>query len=315
MCSGCSTNRGASSGGPSSSSRPNSTSETCAPTCRLVSLTVVRNATQTHVTGAKNWACVKKDTDDVIVEATTTPNNNDAEWSQINWSGDTGSAVPDHPNQRLLSRSTSQRYHVEAELGGVRDHVDVWILWASVTILTSGTTPANAVQYGARYDGTENLGAQSYDGGNSAVGKVVPVATILPAGVNAVVQAGWSFEREKMRHDFEDGVKDASRWDTAWQNDTSDASFQRLTPDTDDKIYDRDAPNISNFGQSDSYERYDNFRQWVEWDGTRCSDYAGWYWKARWKVDQSPQVTLKEVNSGEISPLPSETDHVYSPPP
>lgn len=294
------------------SEKPDETKSKC-PSCKLAYLKVIQNATQTNVTGNKNWACVKKNTDDVVVQATTIPNTEDC-WKKINWSGDSGNAVPGKPNQRKLSRAAAKHYHVEAELGGVKDHVDVWVIWATVTNLTSGTTPANAVQYGARYDGTENLGAQSYDDGNSAVGKVVPVATISPTGVNVVVQAGWSFEREKMRRDFEDGVKDVSRWDTAWQNDTSDASFQRIIPDANDKIYDRDAPNISNFGQTDSYERYDNFREWVEWNGTRCSDYAGWYWKARWKADQSPKVTLKEVSSGEIAPLPSEADNFYSPP-
>lgn len=281
---------------------------------KLVKITVIQNATQTNVTGAKNWACVKKATDDVIVQATTNPNSEDA-WKQIKWSGDSGAEVPGKPNQRKLSRANSKKFHVKAELGGVKDDLYVWILWADVTVLTSSTTPANAVQFGASYDGTENLGAISYDSGKQARGKVVPVGTITPVGVNAVVKGGWSFERQKLRRDFKDGVKIPSRWDMSWQPDTSLARFQKLIPDANDKIYDRDAPNIANFGQVDSYERYDNFRQWVEWDGTRCSNYAGWYFKARWKKDQAPQVTLKEVDSGEISPLPTETDNHYPAPP
>jgi hypothetical protein len=284
----------------------------CPLECKLVSITVIRNATQTNVTGAKNWAAVKKSSDEVVVEATTTPNT-EACWKAIAWSGDSGVAG-DAPNQRKLSRATSKKLHIEASLGGVTDSQDIWILWATVANLTSGTTPANAVQYGARYDGTENLGARSYDSGNAAVGKVVPVATITPAGVNAVVKSGWAFKREKMRHDFQDGAKDASRWDTSWQDDTSAASLQNLTPDANDKIYDRDAPNIADFGVKDSYERNDNFREWVEWNGDRCADNAGWYWKARWKKDQTPQVTLKEVASGQIA-LPAEADHFYPVPP
>ncbi|MEO7595173.1 MAG: hypothetical protein ABI134_28405, partial [Byssovorax sp.] len=138
------------------------------PLCKLVSIKVVSNATQTNVTGAKNWACVKKASDDVIVEATTTPND-DATWKQITWSGDTGSAVPGKANQRKLSRATSKKLHIEAALGGVTDSLEVWILWAQVTILTSGTTPANAVNYGARYDGTESLGAKNFDGDTKTV--------------------------------------------------------------------------------------------------------------------------------------------------
>jgi len=145
------------------------------PKPRLVRLTVIRNATQNNVTGAKNWAAIKKATDDVIVEATTTPNNNKEEWQQITWSGDSGTAVSGKPNQRKLSRTTSKKYHVEAELGGVKDNVYVWVLWATVTINTSGTTPPNAVQFGPLFDGTENLGAISYDSGRQARGKVAPV--------------------------------------------------------------------------------------------------------------------------------------------
>lgn len=81
----------------------------------LNSLTVIRNATQTNVTGAKNWATVKQSTGDVIVKVTTTPNTSDA-WKMITWSGDTGSAVPGHLNQRSLSRAASQKLHVEAAL-------------------------------------------------------------------------------------------------------------------------------------------------------------------------------------------------------
>jgi len=92
------------SGAATPSNRPTGA---CPPACKLVSLKVVRNATQTNVKGAKNWACVKKNTDDVIVEATTVPNTDDC-WKKINWSGDTGDAVPGRPNQRKLSRATRE---------------------------------------------------------------------------------------------------------------------------------------------------------------------------------------------------------------
>lgn len=275
--------------------------------CKLVSITIVQNATQTNVTGPKNWATVKKSTDDVIVEATTNPNTPDA-WNQINWSGDSGTAVPGKPNQRKLSRATSKKYHVEAELGGVTDHVDVWVIWATVTILTSGTTPANAVQFGSRYDQTEKLGAKAYDNGKKAVGKVVPVAQITPKGVHNVVKSGWGFKREMKGHVWVDGVRltsDPRFWTTNWVDDTSDIAFQNLIPDADDKIYDRDAPNIAGFGTTDS-EIYYNFRQWVEWNNERCSDNASWYWKGRWKKSANPQVTLKEVDTGNIT-LPNKS--------
>jgi hypothetical protein len=290
--------------GPSGSNTPKSCKKDCPESCKLVSLTVIKNATQTNVTGAKNWAAIKKSTDEVIVQATTTPNT-EACWQKINWSGDSGDAVPGKPNQRKLSRSASKKFHVQAELGGVSDSVDVWILWATVKINTTGTTPANAVQNGADEDGTENLGARSFDNGKQAVGKVVPEAKITPAGVHNVVKSGWEFKRERMSHDWNDGAKasegegETDYWNTTWVDDTSYAQWLKLTPDNDDKIYDNDSPNISAFGNTDA-ETYNNFRQWIKWAGDDCSDKAEWYWQGRWKKSANPQVTLKDVGTGNI---------------
>ena len=41
-----------------------------------------------------------------------------------------------------------------------------------------------------------------------------------------------------------------------------------------------------------------DFRQWLEWEGRPCSNYASWYFQARWK-DQ--RVTLKDVDQGAIT--------------
>ena len=158
------------------------------------------------------------------------------------------------------------------------------------------------------YDGTENLGAQYYSSSNYAVGKVCPIATITPAGVYEIVQAGWDFKRDRWSHDFKDGTNSSSYYDTNWTDDTSLASWKRITPDSDDKIYDLDGPNVLNGdGATSSYETYNNFRQWIEWNGEVCSSKGSvglWYWKGRWKADQTPQVTLKEVGTGGIT-LPS----------
>jgi hypothetical protein len=312
MCCPSSSKKNSSASGPSSPDSPKNCKKDCPETCKLVSLTVVQNATQTNVTGAKNWAAIKKSSDDVIVQATTTPDT-EACWQKINWSGDSGEAVPGKPNQRKLSRSASKKYHVQAELGGVSDYVDVWILWATVTINTSGTTPANAVQFGTKYDGTENLGARSFNGDTEARGKVIPEAKLTPAGVHDVVKSGWEFKRERMSHDWNDGAKSSEGegstdyWNTTWIDDTSYASYQKVVPDNDDKIYDRDAPNITGFGATDS-ETYNNFRQWIKWGGDDCSDKAEWYWKGQWKKSAAPQVQLKDVGTGNIT-LPDKSHY------
>ena len=275
---------------------------------KVESVELVSGATADHVTPPHTWATVKNTnspTEYVLVRAEIEPDIDPASLPAgfISWSG--GEAVATNQLQRKVPKNLSAHTELVASCGGLSATGHVWVIWAAVQNLTSDTTPANAVQYGTRYDGTEILGARYYNSSNSAVGKVVPVGTITPVGIHDVVASGWGFEREKCRHDFHDGVQDPSRYDSSWQPDTSDPSFQNLTPDSDDKIYDRDAPNIADFGVVDSYERYDNFREWIEWSGIRCSDYAGWYWQARWKKDQTPQVTHATVGTGEISPLPT----------
>ncbi len=288
---------------------------------KLVKLTVAENATQKNVIGAKNWAAVKQNSAYVIVEATTAPKNNLDEWKQIQWSAGSGETVPGNPNRRKLSLIVSKKYHVEAKLGGVSDYVDVWVLWATIEILTKGKRPSNAAPFdpGMR-DNTEKLGAVIYKSLASSVideksdppvfvdnmgasGKVVPVATLTPKGVNQVVKAGWTLERQVWSHNWIDGVR-APNTNDNWTRDTSKPNYLRLEPDVDDKIYDLDGPDIR-WGQF-SYETYNNFRQWVEWNAEKCSDYAPWYWQARWSLnkDLSKQITLNELSTGNIK-LPS----------
>jgi hypothetical protein len=101
---------------------------------KLVGLTVVANASQEGVSGAKNWTTVVSDRDDVIVEAKTNPNTENT-WLQISWSGDIAGAVVGKPNRRRISHSASAKRRVEAELGGVKDYVDVWVISLEVVEL------------------------------------------------------------------------------------------------------------------------------------------------------------------------------------
>ncbi len=294
---------------------------------KLLKLTVVENATQANVTGDKNWAAVKKDSAHVIVEATTAPNNNEAEWKQIRWSEGSGSPVPGKPNRRKLSLAVSKKHHVEASLGGVKDHVDVWVLWAVIEIKKNGLRPPGAAPFdpGSR-DATDKLGAVTFKSPSSSVideeagifvdnmgasAKVAPVATLSPKGVHKVVTSGWAFKREVFSHNWIDGHS-APSTNKVWTSDTSKPKYLRLTPDSEDKIYDLDAPDIR-WGEK-SYETYNNFRQWIEWNGEKCSDYGLWYWQARWKVDRNTgkQITLNDVGVGKNIVLPNKPH--YPPP-
>jgi hypothetical protein len=278
-------------------------------------LTVVEAATQKNVTGPNNWATVRKDASFVIIEATTAPKNIPEEWKQITWSGDTGEAVPGRANRRKLSRTTSKRLHIEAALGGAKDFIDLWVLWATVEIRISGVRPANAAPFdpGSR-DNTDKLGPVTYISLSSSVideqagifvenmgasAKVAPVATLSPKGVSKVVTSGWAFRREVWSHNWSDGQK-ASTYNDAWKDDTSNPRYLRLTPDALDMIYDLDAPDIR-WGAR-SYDTYNNFRQWIEWNGDRCSDNALWYWQARWELNRDPkrQITLNDLGPKNI---------------
>jgi hypothetical protein len=284
------------------------------PTCKLVSITVIQNATRPNASLDKTWATVRKATDDVIVQATTDPNTPDC-WNQISWSGDAGTVVPGHPNQRNLSRAASKKYQIQASLGGVSDSLDVWVLWATVTILTSGHRPANAQPHPLQSgDNSDLLGAIEYDSiiwydqstqRREVRGKIVAVATIQPSGIHNVVNAGWALKRERWTHDWVDGRQDhpgnghTNYWNTDWVDDTL-AAMSMLTPDLDDKVYDTDAPDLSTAAVRD-YETYNNFRQWLEWNGDRASDNSPWHFQARW---QANRVTMKDVGAVNI-PLPN----------
>ena len=136
-------------------------------------------------------------------------------------------------------------------------------------------------------------------------GRVVSVATLSPRGLSEVVKSGWSFKRQVQAHDWangdkQKGPKHPKSWARTWADDTSDKRYLRLIPDSDDKIYDSDAPDI--LITIRSFETYNNFRQWIEWNGDMCSDYAFWHWQACWKKYRNPdrQIRLCDLGTGLI---------------
>lgn len=284
---------------------------------KLVSITVIANATQENAIKAKNWAAIKKSTEEIIIEAITIPNDQ-VGWEKINWSGDSGSAVPGHLNQRKLSKTESKKLHIEAELGGVKDYLDVWVIWAAITIQISGTTPKNSKQFKDNINlENEELGAvYRHEYWEKARGKIAAIAQITPSGINKVFPSDWSFKRDRISHDWINGEKRGEGngrkdgWNTKWVDDTSFPAALMLVPTNDsvtgsfDQIFDIDGPNTP-LSIKDS-ETYNNFRQWIAWRNEKCSEYAEWYWKATWRAASKPQITLNEVGRGNIT-LPSDS--------
>jgi hypothetical protein len=289
----------------------------------LVSL-FVAGASQKNVTGAGVWAAVSKKSAQVVVEVATGPKNSADEWKLIKWTG--GQPVKVKLNQRAVDRDAARQTTITVECGKTSRSIDIWVVSASIEILvTDGLRPKGAAprDTGTR-DGTEKLGAVTFPTGvqigindsiaeddpdathfvsaTGASGKIIAVATLKPVGVAKVIKAGWTFRRQIMAHDWQNGIKmeGAKTWTKTWADDTSNPRFLRLTPDDDDKIYDRDEPELRVARLSS--ETYNNFRQWVEWNGEACSDFAPWFWQAIWraKADPAKQIELNKCDKGKI---------------
>jgi hypothetical protein len=289
---------------------------------KLVSVSVT-GASQKNVTGANVWAATQKSAAQVVIEATTDPNSAD-EWKLINWTG--GKPVKGKLNQRAVDRDAADKATIKIEYGGTTRTIEIWIVSASIEILTAdGPRPKGAPPRNAKSrDGTEKLGPVTYPSGvqvgindsikdddpNSshfvaamaASGKIIAVATLKPAGVSKVIKAGWTFRRQIMAHDWQNGIqmKGAKTWTKTWADDTSNPRFLRLTPDDADKIYDLDEPELRVARLSS--ETYNNFQQWVEWNGETCSEFAPWFWQAIWraKADPNAQIELNQCDKGKI---------------
>ena len=245
---------------------------------------------------------------DCVVQADTSPQNDVAEWSQIAWSG--GDPIAGKPNQRRVRRQAAGTTSVTASIGASTQTLVLWTMWAEVSVLTKGPRPPQAKPWsaGVLVPGPDQCGAfevQSFSMGKNARGQIVAVAKLLPRGVGKIIHAAgkhglFNIRRELTAHDFVDGAPSHHKKSfKVWVDDTL-ATMQSLTAVFNDELYDTDAPDLPSATQT--AETYNNFRQWLEWEGRPCSNYAFWYFQARWK-DQ--QVTLKDVDQGAIA-LPAQ---------
>jgi len=265
----------------------------------------VKGARRDGIVKPKNWAAVKDGGGEVIVTAVTKPNNRKT-WKKIKWSGDTGDPVPGSPNKRRFSRAGSRKFHLEAKLGDTKDHVDLWILWAKVTVLCekSETIPKNAPRYTAlaavmgkpAFDGTDKLGEVTWNSGAMGAGKTAHIGQITPKGAHSVVKGKWEFRRKKKGYRL--GNKAPVESWPKWTDDTSKAPCLKLEPDSDDCIYDIDAPTIGGASHHDTNSAFINFRQYVLWNGEPCSKHAFWSFEAEWDFMKDPNVIYIDVAKG-----------------
>jgi len=295
-----------------------------APT--LTSLTVVSNAPYSQI-DATNWACVKTATDDwIYLQATLSAHNDNTNaGNAIQWQG--GEAVPGNPFQRRVTKTDSVETTVTAALGTNNFTRKVWVIWATVSILTGGGNPSplsftnsNFVlplpddQLGIQYYYLDSYGVHPPGITNFAAGKICAVATITPADIHSIITNDWNFVQNRICHDFIDGAGDPAYSDSNWQPD-GPSSFninKTSVPDHSDKLYSIDYPDIAQFTATDSHETYNNFCDWITWKSQICCDTNNfWNFQGRWKVNQTPQITVGTVGTGTIA-LP--TNSFYPPP-
>jgi hypothetical protein len=239
-----------------------------------------------------------------VIQAYTLPQNNAAEWSQIIWSG--GEAISGNPNQRRVSRQAIGTTTITASIGTSSQTLVLWSMWADISVLTKGPRPSGAKPWskGELFPGPDRCGAfevKALTMGKNARGQIVVFAKLFPGGIGKVILAAskhmlFNIRRQLTAHDYVDGApRKGPKSFVDWADDTL-PEMQVLKSVANDELYDTDGPDLPG-GAAQTAETYNNFRQWLEWDGQPCSNFAYWYFQARWK---NQMVTLKDVGQDSI---------------
>lgn len=304
----------------------------------LVDLTVVEGASLSDG-DRRSWVAVKSAEGDVIIEATTQPND-EPTWKRIAWSGD-GLPVKGKRNQRKVPKNKAQMFSVIASLGGASFQVSVWILWCDLVIqIKPNQTIAKGNNAGfldpnhtwpSHLGGGNQLGPWSATdeamtdarysdvGYKFAFGKMQAKATLQPPGVEDVLRDpifGYSglFEIKRMMTSrlYENGSLE-DREDDA--DDTSDKEFVDLDPGSGSsqrEMYDLDAPACPGVTYETidvrrrTSEAYYNFTQYVtvilDDDKEKCSDDKKWSYAGQIDFDkQKKKVEKNTLSLGHIA--------------
>jgi hypothetical protein len=105
---------------------------------KLLDLVVVsREAVHQGPAASRDWATAVDARSEIVIQVKTEPDTKWS-WDQVNWAGDVQGDVPGKPNQKRVARSSSGKYHVEAEVGGETMHVDLWAIVPEVIEVSFG---------------------------------------------------------------------------------------------------------------------------------------------------------------------------------
>lgn len=278
------------------------------------SLTVISGG-PTQIGTTNNWACVCKPggSPPAIVKVTVQPDT-DTAAAAVTFTG--GSAVADQPRQRSVDLFNSVKTEFKATAGKSSKELQVWAIWATIKIKDSGDWPGPPLEMplGVLYKPDKAMATKAYGG-------ICAIATVTPPGMNSVVKTKWDMKREIMTHYFKDGTKYDGHYQDVWIDDTSGPGVKTTTPDAEDKLYDLDAPDCSQYtGVKESVEINFNARQYVTWNDAVCSyrdddnDCNKWYWQAQWKKTETPQIVSAAVVGGKNLDLSKYTTAKYPPP-
>lgn len=280
----------------------------CLTAVKLLNVTVESNATQTNVTGAKNWAAVKATGEYVILKANVYPAVPEEHMAGlITWSN--GDPVEGQPLHRKVSKSTAAKTTVTATCGGVQDYVDVWIIWSTVEFRT-GKDKEKTPWISPSNIGNDRSFASGH-GGNTLgalcdevdlvevhiVDKMEGLVQLQPTGVHQVVTGGWDIKRWVTYRLGQNGTLG----DTVSRSDDMTNDDEDLTPDSNDQIFVIDEPRI--FGSiNHTFERYESFTEYVHWNTQLASPVVPWHIVCWLDEDDHPNDTDRnEIDGGTLS--------------
>jgi hypothetical protein len=249
----------------------------------------------------------------------------------IQWTG--GQAVPGNPLQRRVSKTNSVETTVTASLSSTTTNLNVWVIWANLTIKTSGTLDPNdkadVLVNGNSDWPTPTIftvalsGGSGLGGGNSlgpidcltntnldysyTIGRMEAKAILQPSGIGNILTGTntWNMKRTKLTATWDNGQSDSP----AGGDDTSFPQFKHLNP-TNGDIFDLDTPGcsavLSGTNIIQTAEVYEDFYEYVtvnlgNGDQT-CSDTNTWSYTAQVDVDNpTNKVQLNSLSTSLIT--------------
>jgi hypothetical protein len=311
------------------------------PVVASFGLTVVSNsATQIDAT---NWVVIKSPTNDYVYVQAMVGSTNDALLASLatnlQWSG--GETVPGNPLQRQISKTNSVETTVSVSLGSVTNSLNVWVVWANLTVKTSGTldpddkaqvldngnwpTPAS-INYPITFHGLgggNGLGpidCLSNTNLNYAytVGRMEAKAILEPTGIGNLLSSTniWDMKRTRIVIAWDNGGSPSFSNPPPGTNDTSGSFFKYLNP-TNGEMFDLDAPGCSLTFQGTfilhTAECYDDFYEYVTinlGNGDQiCSETNTWSYMAQ--VDGDASMVRTNVLSTSLITLPTTSYYTH----